>query len=167
MYVRSSSSSLSHHLPVPHSNSAFRDEIYWSQPGKITQWLTTFHNAPREGHASYIKHTATVTPETSLQTMSWPGTTPCLKKTPPLHYFLYKLSQKWTNFNNFWYTESWKQLTLALTHFFHHTWKMSAHYLVKCKIFHLIKVIYDFLPKLDNFEKSWLLQCPETWTSEN
>jgi len=89
------------------------------------------------------------------------------KKHHPSIIFLYKLSQKWTNFNNFWYTESWKQLTLALTHFFHHTWKMSAHYLVKCKIFHLIKVIYDFLPKLDNFEKSWLLQCPETWTSEN
>jgi len=37
---------------------------------------------------------------------------------------------------------------------------MSAHYLVKCKIFHLIKVIYDFLPKLDNFEKQLAITVP-------
>ena len=48
-----------------------------------------------------------------------------------------------TDFNNFWYTDSWRNLTIADYIFAHFTWKMSLQYLVKCKSHFSITLITD------------------------
>jgi len=52
----------------------------------------------------------------------------------------------------------------------HHAWKISPHYLVKCRTFYKIEVrpIW-FSAKIWQLWKnnSWLWCCPETWISDN
>ena len=46
-------------------------------------------------------------------------------------HLLFLECQTWTDFNNFWYTESWGNVTPEGCKFVHLTWNMSPHYLVK------------------------------------
>jgi len=77
---------------------------------------------------------------------------------PPLFFFVW-FSQKWTDFHNFWFTESWKQLTLVFIHLSATPEKCHCTTLWNAELFHRNKVIY-FPPKLDNFEKQLAITLP-------
>jgi len=63
----------------------------------------------------------------------------CPIKTSPFLFFKITRS-KIKRFQSFWYTNSWGHLTLIDYKFAHFTWKMSPHYLVKCK-----KIRFDYI----------------------
>ena len=85
--------------------------------------------------------------------------TPCFKKHQPSIIFFVWFSQKWTDFHNFWFTESWKQLTLVFIHLSATPEKCHCTTLWNAELFHRNKVIY-FPPKLDNFEKQLAITLP-------
>ena len=84
------------------------------------------------------------------------------QKNPPLyHYFFLQLGQKWSDLNNFWYIESRKHLTLVFAHLFNTVEKVIN--LVNCTTVFAFSKLYDFSPKLNNFEKQPAIMLPRNF----
>ena len=86
---------------------------------------------------------------------SFPIVLHCIsEETTPSHYFC-STQSKWTDFTKFG-THNLEDIW----HWFLCTYpphvKNIAHYLVKCRTFCTWSKLYDFLPKLDNYENNWL-----------
>jgi len=88
------------------------------------------------------------------------------KKTPPSHYFCITRSES-------------EQILIILVPWIlkifdigsctlvHHTWKLSPHYLVKCRTFSAEGSCMISSKSWTTSKNSWLLCCPETWISDN
>jgi len=61
-----------------------------------------------------------------------------------------------TDFNDFWHTASWRNLTLVDCTFAHLTWEKVTQYLAKNKVVHKFESILFSLKKVGGSEKNQL-----------